>query len=616
MIAFTVAALYFGHEVFVPLALATLLSFALAPPVRWLRRRRIPNGPAVFFVVTVAFLVIFSLAAVVGWQATDVAERLPTYRFNIEKKIDTIRESPPGGNLFERASDLVRDLGRKLDQNTKAPASPGGGASGDNAPQPIPVQVTSSPPSSMQIISTVIGPLVRPLATAGIVVVFVIFMLLKRDDLRDRAVRLVGARDLPRATQTLDDAAQRVGRYLLMQLVINTVYAVPIGVGLWLIGLPNPILWGLLCALLRFVPYIGPIVGAAFPLALAIAIDPGWTTFLLAGALFIVVEAITGNVLEPWLYGSSTGLSPLAVIAAAVFWTWLWGPIGLLLSTPLTVCLVVLGRHLPQLGFLEILLSDQPPLEPSELLYRQLLVGDPEEATEGAERYLADHPLATFYDDVAVPALLLAESDRVGLRLSEEQRERVAESAEVLVDNLAEWEAADDAAEAMPDLAGAPILCAGARGNLDEAAAAMLAQLLDRRGAETRLVGHASLQTIALREIEIGKPAAIVLSYLNPDSLAHARFLVRRLRRRVPDAHIVLGMWSFPPGEEERRNPLEATRADHFVTSLADAAATLASVLAPAAAAAAERARPPAEAPALRDSTPEAFIGPLEEPAT
>ena len=246
----------------------------------------------------------------------------------------------------------------------------------------------------MQIITTVVGPLVSPLATAGIVIVFVIFMLLKREDLRDRFIRLAGSRDLPRTTQALDDAARRVGRYLLMQLVVNTTYAIPIGIGLWLIGIPNPILWGMLCGLLRFVPYIGPIVAAFFPLALAIAVDPGWTTFLLAGAWFIVVELISNNVVEPWLYGASTGLSPIAIIAAAVFWTWLWGPIGLLLSTPLTVCLVVLGRHVPQLAFLDVILGNEPVLEPPELLYQRLLVGDPNEATERAEEYLREHSLA------------------------------------------------------------------------------------------------------------------------------------------------------------------------------------------------------------------------------
>ena len=587
MVVIAVAALYFGRDIFVPLALAMLLSFALAPGVRRLRRLRVPNLPAVLSVVALAFLLIFALGAIVAWQATDLAERLPTYRSNIETKIDSVLQAPPGGRLFERATEMVRDLGRKIeqeDQNAAADNSTSGTTAGD-APAPIPVEIHQPSPTSMQIISTILGPLLSPLATAGIVIVFVIFLLLKREDLRDRLTRLAGSRGLPRTTRALDDAARRVGRYLLMQLAVNTTYAFPIGVGLWLIGIPNPILWGLLCGLMRFVPYIGPLVAAFFPLALSIAVDPGWTTLLLTAGLFIAVELIINNLIEPWLYGASTGLSPLAIIAAAVFWTWLWGPIGLLLSTPLTVCLVVLGRHVPQFAFLDVLLGNEPALSPPELLYRRLLAGDPNEATERAEEYLRDHTLDAFYDDVAVPALALAEEDRAELHLADEQRQRVFESALVLIDNLEEWEengrAKDDeepegpAEDNVPKLDGVPILCVGSRGNLDDAVAAALAQLLERRGAEVRLIAHESLQTAALRQTDLGQPAAVVLSYLNSDSLAHARFLVRRLRRHAPEAKIVVGLWNFADDEAGRRDPLDATRADYVVTSLKGAIASV-----------------------------------------
>ena len=334
IIVAAIAALYFGRDILVPIALATLLSFALAPPVRWLRRINVPNLPAVLTVVTLAFLLIFACGWMLAMQATDLAQRLPAYRTNIELKIDALFESPPGGRLFERAADMVRDLGRKIDgedrEQSTAP-SPSAPLDEEEGPQPLPVVIQEPPLTPMQIITTVVGPLLGPLAAAGIIIVLVIFMLLKREDLRDRFIRLAGSRDLPRTTQALDDAARRVGRYLLMQLVVNTTYAIPIGIGLWLIGLPNPILWGMLCGLLRFVPYIGPVVAAFLPLVLALAVDPGWMTFLLAGAWFIIVELISNNVVEPLLYGASTGLSPIAVIAAAVFWAWLWGPIGLLL---------------------------------------------------------------------------------------------------------------------------------------------------------------------------------------------------------------------------------------------------------------------------------------------
>ncbi len=597
MIVIAVTALYFGRDIFVPLASAMLLSFALAPAVRWLRRLHLPNLPAVLTVVVVAFLVILAFGSVVAWQVADLAERLPTYRSNIEAKIDSLREAPPGGRLFERASDMLRDLGRKIEQDNKEAEQAGGVSAGDE-PAPLPVEIHEPAPTPMGIVTTILGPLVSPLATAGIVIVFVIFMLLKREDLRDRLIRLAGSRDLPRTTQALDDAAHRVGRYLLMQLVVNTTYALPIGIGLWLIGIPNPVLWALLCGLMRFVPYIGPIVAAFFPLALSIAVDPGWTTLLLTAALFITIELISNNFIEPWLYGASTGLSPIAVIASAVFWTWLWGPVGLLLSTPLTVCLVVLGRHVPQLTFLDVLLGNEPVLSPPELLYRRLLVGDPNEATERAEEYLRKNSLARFYDDVAIPALALAEQDRTHGRLSEEQRACVGDSAMILIDNLAEWEenaqpsdgeAGEDQAEGPVDstaidlaaIRDRPILCAGARGNLDDVAAAMLAQLLERSGADARTLPHESLQTAALREIDLGNPAAVVLSYLNADSLAHARFLVRRLRRRLPEATIVVAFWAFPSEEAAGRDPLEATGADHVATSLVEAIGAVAASLSP-----------------------------------
>lgn len=589
MIVIAVAALYFGRDIFVPLALAMLLSFALAPPVRWLRRLRVPNLPAVLSVVALTFLVIFALGTIVAWQAADLAEQLPTYRSNIEAKIDSLRQSPPGGRLFERATEMVRDLGRKIEEEDKQAAEEKAAPTAADEPKPLPVEIHEPAPTSMQIISTILGPLVSPLATAGIVIVFVIFLLLKREDLRDRLIRLAGARGLPRTTQALEDAAQRVGRYLLMQLVVNTTYAVPIGIGLWLIGIPNPVLWALLCGLMRFVPYIGPIVAAFFPLALAVAVDPGWTMLLLTGALFIAVELVSNNLMEPWLYGASTGLSPLAVIAAAVFWTWLWGPIGLLLSTPLTVCLVVLGRHVPQLAFLDVLLGNEPALSPPELLYRRLLAGDPTEATERAEDYLREHTLEAFYDEVAVPALKLAEQDRAELHLSEEQRLRIVESAFVLIDNLDEWEEngrarSRDAKDAVDDdvaaLENVSVLSAGARGDLDDAAAAALAQVLEQRGANVQLVSHQSLQSAALRELDLAEPVAIVLSYLNSDSLAHARFLVRRLRRRLPEARIVVGLWRFEEEEAGRRDPLEAIRADDVVTSLTEAVARVTEAIA------------------------------------
>ena len=486
--AVIVAGLYFAREIFVPLALAMLLSFALAPPVRWLRHLHIPRLPAVIAVVTLAFMFIFAFGWVVAWQVGDLAQSLPAYQRNIEAKIDALREAPPGGRFIQRAAEMVRDLGRKMEEEDepKPAAGPPPEAGIVEPPaeeKPVTVVVQEPPLAPTELVRTIVGPLMQPLATAGIVIVFVIFMLLKREDLRDRVIRLVGSRDLPRTTQAMNDAAQRVGQYLLMQLVVNTTYGIPIGIGLWVIGLPNPILWGMLATVFRFVPYIGPIIAAFFPLALAVAVDPGWSMLLWAGALFIVVELISNNAVEPWLYGSSTGLSPVAVIAAAIFWTWLWGAAGLLLSTPLTVCLVVLGRHVPQLAFFEILFGDEPVLTPHQSLYERLLVGDPDEATERAEEYLRDHSLEDFYDDVAVAALALAEADRERGALDEERRAKVAESAMLLIDNLAEHEeapdeaAGEDAAEDAADRRGT----ARRRGTIGSSCAPARAAISTRR---------------------------------------------------------------------------------------------------------------------------------------
>ena len=440
------------------------------------------------------------------------------------------------------------------------------------------------------MLQTIVGPLIEPLATTGIVIVFVVFMLLQKEDLRDRFIRLVGSRDLHRTTQALGDAAQRVGRYLLMQLLVNAVYGIPIGIGLWLIGVPNPLLWGMLSVVLRFVPFIGPIIASAFPLALSIAVDPGWTMLLWTAALFIFLELISGNIVEPWLYGASTGLSSIAILAAAIFWTWLWGPVGLLLSTPLTVCLVVLGRHVPQFGFLNVLLGSEPVLEPAESLYQRLLAGDPDEATERAEEYVKSHSILQYYEEVAIPALSMFEHDRARGVLAAERRELVAAAALTLVDNLSEHEdvnaqeGSDQSSEEQPppehispsiiepgpDWQDRPILCAGGRGNLDDVAAAILAQLLERCGIGSRVASYEAVATASYASLDMSGVQVVCLSYMNPDSIAHARYAVRRLRRRT-GVPIVVGFWSIDLDDPKGPDLVAATRSDLAATSLVGA---------------------------------------------
>jgi CheY-like chemotaxis protein len=410
------------------------------------------------------------------------------------------------------------------------------------------------------------GPLVSPIATAGLVVVFVIFMLLQREDLRDRILRLVGASDVARATEAMDDAAKRISRYLLMQLIINVLYGIPVGIGLYFLGVPNPILWGLFATVLRFIPYLGPVIAALFPLALSFAVAPGWTLPLLTIALFVTLELFSNNVLEPWLYGSSTGLSPVAVLVAAVFWTTLWGPVGLLLSTPLTVCLVVLGRHVPRLGFFHVLLGDEPALAPEFKFYQRLLARDPDEATELAEEYLEDESLDKLYDAVIMPALGLAEQDRLRGSLDRATVQEIAEDTIGVVEEVAEEQ------ERPPDEVAAPdagtILCIGARNGLDEAAAAMLAHLLQQSGLGVTTLSRDAVTGRNLARLERQGVALICLSYVNPAATQHAHRLTRRLRQHFgPEVRIMVGLWTARPAAEAREELLRAVGADLLATS-------------------------------------------------
>ena len=438
-----IAALYFGREVFVPMALAVLLSFALGPPVLVLRRWHSNRVLAVIVVVVLAFSVILGIGGLIGSQVAHLAENLPRYQTNITEKVRSLRYTMTGSGVVGRAATTLSDLGSEIAQPEGKTASPAANRPAVLLPgiqhqQPVPVEIRSSGSTPVELILQIAGPLLQPVATAGIVIVFVIFFLLQRQDLRDRFIRLAGARDLRRTTAAMDDAARRMSRYLLMQSAINASVGVLVGTGLWFIGVPNPALWGILTMLLRFVPYIGPIIAAAFPAALAVAVDPGWATMFWVAGLFLAVQLVAGFVIEPWLYGHSTGLSGIAVLVAAAFWTLLWGPVGLLLSTPLTMCLVVLGRHVEHLQFFEVLLGDQPPLAPEESFYQHMLADDPDEAAHRAEAFLKDKPLSTYYDEVAIRGLALAQLDVNRGALDHARRVRIKEAVDWVIDDLSD----------------------------------------------------------------------------------------------------------------------------------------------------------------------------------
>jgi hypothetical protein len=448
----------------------------------------------------------------------------------------------------------------------------------------------------LESIAALISPLLHPLTTTGIIAIFVIFILVQREDLRNRFIKLAGAHDLQKTTAALDDAATRLSRLFLTQLAVNAAFGVVIGVGLWVIGVPSPVLWGILGAILRFVPYIGAVIAAVFPLTLAAAVDPGWSMLLWTAALFLVVEPVVGHVIEPLIYGHSTGLSPVAVVASATFWTALWGPVGLVLATPLTVCLVVLGRHVERLQFLDVMFGDRPALSPPEIFYQRMLAGDPAEAVDKAEEFLKERPLSTYYDEVALPGLKLAQNDVARGTLDRVQAEKIKAAVLDVVDDLAEQadgktvdqtthdpeaaaavEAVHDAVTDLPVLKretlapewqASPVLCVAGRGPLDEAAAAMLAQLLAKHGLGARIESADAVATMNILRLETTGVAMVCLSYLDASSLAHMRYTIRRMRRRLPTAQILLACWK---GDADTATLRDSTKPDAVATALHDA---------------------------------------------
>ncbi|MFG1229901.1 AI-2E family transporter [Xanthobacter wiegelii] len=524
-----VTVLYVGREVFVPIAVAILLSFVMAPVIRVLRGIKVPRSAAVTSVVVVTFLGLIALGGVLALQVTDLVAELPKYRINLSEKIRSIKDATGGSGTFERTMDMLQDLGRELEAPRPGQGEEGLLAATDG--RPIPVEIKQPPPGTLGTLSTVMAPLLHPLATLGIIFIFVLFILFQREDLRNRVVRLAGAHDMQRTTAALDDAASRLSRFFLAQVALNASFGAVIGVGLWLIGVPSALLWGIAAAVLRFVPYIGAAVAAALPIGFALAVDPGWTMVLSAAALFIVVEPLVGHVIEPLLYGRSTGLSPVAVIAAATFWTWLWGPIGLLLSTPLTLCLVVLGRHVESLEFIDVALGDRPPLSDSELLYQRLLAADPVEAAAAAEEVLRQKDLDAYCDGVVLPALKLAQRDAARGALDAGRQERIRDTLADLLDHLPEPEErltqeADAEEDSGPRPEGPRVLVLPARSALDEAAGLLLVYRLMADGiqAEAAPPGGA-------RRLASGQAEAIILAYLSPATPAHRRYTIRSLNR-------------------------------------------------------------------------------------
>ncbi len=597
--AAVVGALYIGRDLLIPIALALLLSFVLSPLVSLAKRVRIPRSIAVVALVLMAFGVIVGLGAVLAGQVAQLAGDLPKYQSTMRAKVQSVGEMMGGGATLDRAADLLQDLGEELDRpKSSGQTFPTDGRPGSGKPQdPVPVQVRQPPPTAVENMRAVIEPLIHPLATTGVMIIFVIFILLQREDIRNRFMRLAGSQDIQRTTAALDDAARRLSRLLLTQLALNSAFGLVIGFGLAAIGVPSAALWGIMAAVLRFVPYIGAIIGALLPMALAAAVDPGWSSFLLTAAFFAVTEFTLAHLIEPMAFGRSTGLSPVAVVVSATFWTALWGPIGLVLSTPLTICLVVLGRHVPSLSFLDTLLGDRPALSPPEIFYQRMLARDPIEASEKAREVLQERSLSAYYEEVALPGLLLAQRDAERGALQAERLEALRSSVSELIEDLDSFDDTDpkdgeetldpeaidaiehvetdaSAADLTPGPQSAPrpdpafrVRCVGARTPVEGAAAEIMAQLLNKHGLAPQLEDDDFLLTSGVVEMEAAGPSIVCVAFLDAEE-AHVRLVVRRVRRRLPSAYVVAACWTSDERELPADDIRQAARADAVALSL------------------------------------------------
>ncbi len=584
-----IAGLYLAQEILLPFALAILLSFLLAPLVLRVERWGAGRAPAVCLVVVFAVGVLGGLTWVVGEQFVQVSADLPRYKENLIHKIRSARGSTT--ETLGRAKQTIEEIGAELSEEkatengpkgsklTRESASqwyrrlPGFRSTQNDDEQAVAVKVVALPPSPLQQVRTWLGPLVAPLTTAGMVIVFVIFMLLQRENLRNRVLQLLGTEQLPVSTAAIDDATARLSRYLRMQFIINLCYGVAVASGLSLIGVPNALLWGTLGVVLRFLPYIGPWIVAAMPITLSLAVFDNWTQPLLTMGLFAVLELVVNNVLEPWLYGASIGVSAVGIIISAIFWTWLWGPVGLIMATPLTVCLAVLGKHVPRLRFLDTLLSDQQPLSITEHLYQRFLAKDAREVNELIAEFQEDHTRSELFDSLLIPALQLAERDRHAERLTDEHAKSIMDAATEAVTKLA-----NDSEHPSPR--GTPaadsnkllrVLCVPAKDHADQLVGSMVAQLIEAQGFECENVSAETMLGEVFEQVGESPVDLFLISALPPLALRYSRLACKRIHARFPQTPIVIGLWGSKRSEEVL-TLLKQAGADQLVTTAEGAA--------------------------------------------
>ena len=560
-----VAVLYWAQEVLVPLAFAILVTFVLTPPVTWLQRW-VGRVPAVLVVVVLVFAGLGLAGWGLTWQLDHLVEDLPGYRANIRTKIADVRLAGRG-SAAEKLQETLEGIKADL-ETSQAPRG--------TVLRPLVV-------ASNQVTGFLgfewLGPVVGPLSTAGLVAAMVIFMLLERRDLRDRLLGLMGQGRLATTTKALNEAGSRVSRQLLMQSLVSLLYGIAVFAGLYFLHVPYPLVWATLGAAFRFIPYVGPVFGAAAPILVSLAALEGWTGPLIVLALFVVLELFTNFVLETVLYAAAVGVSQVVLLVSLAFWTWLWGPLGLLMASPLTVCLVVIGKHVPGLEFVGLLMDDTPALSPEDGFYQRLVARDQSEAAEMLDSHIKTGPPASVYDALLVPALGYAERDRLESRLSSEEeaalieatRELVADAAET-IRRHAKTEPPAAAADASPPGPREPLRVLGyaVNGAADEVALAMLAHLLSDLPIAMDITS-ARMQPVELASlVRDGKFSVVCFADLPPSPSSKTRYLVRRLRSALPDLQIVVGRWGAPSLSDESPQALADAGANHVAVLLTE----------------------------------------------
>ena len=569
IIAFVVAALYWLQGVLIPLALAVLLTFLLSPVVGAFQHRGLGRVPAVLVTVLLALSILGGIGWTLTRQLVTLADELPRYSLNIHHRIADLRGASKGGSM-EKVQKAVEDVVGEIEK-TDMPS----------AARQKPVAVVLEPPSILVHLPSVF----QALGSAGVLTVLVIFMLLERRELRDRVILLIGYRRMTATTRALDEAGARISRYLLMQSIINGSFGVAVGLGLFLIGIPYAVTWGALAAALRFIPYLGALVAMLLPLALSLAVFPGWLQPALVVGLFLVLEPITGSVLEPWLYGQSAGVSQVALLIALTFWTWLWGPVGLLMATPLTVCLVVLGKHLPALGFIVVLMGDRPVIEVKARYYQRLLARDRDEAIDIVEAYVDTNGRELVYDTVLLPALYYAKQDHDRGLLSEDDTQFVQQATREVLDVLAQDAPAPSEGDTGADLSSSAasdtrvrILGCPARDGADALALEMVRHVLDPAKYRLEVYGTGMLTAEVVDWVGLHRPALVCIGAVAPGGLSQARHLCKRLRSQCPDLKIVVGRWGLHDERDTDCQQLLAAGADYVETSVLDTRRALAEV--------------------------------------